>query len=554
MRIRAPDATRLVMDDEQDEGGRVTTNGTWDKADSGEIPQSYDGRCLTNEGTDSNHWVKFSPALSEPGIYWVYVFFPPHPGGGKPPFSTDTMVNVKDKYGTIHTAKINQQTHGGKWYLLSEIDDDFGGDGEVPAKYEFQGGAADEYVQFFPGGSVQTVVADAVAFVKHSLGAKNLTFDKGCRKKIDIGVKNRQFATLGELTSLIEPACLDGASKNYTFTDDAAEGFLKIYKVSRDGTAISDEFEGSDDDGDGMKDEDDEGDIYFDIADLISDPDAENWKRIFSYLTVLDVDKNDARWHGRVNMNTGTRAMIMALAGMQEFPDKGRRLADAIVRGRTPVSEKQRHGYRDIVDLFAIANKWGGTDIPRASCDGYDNDADGEVDANEGYEGNVDSASSDTLSVAGSPWSSSEHRGKIVFISSGRGCGQYRLITANGTGTLTVSPDWTVVPVKGSVCRISSEYQGDVDFLSGDGKDNDMDGLTDEIGEGIHFFFTRIANLITFRSEIFDVIVRGRVQGGEGTGGAQAQLRAIVDRSTSDPVGASPESLGRPVVRWKRWE
>ncbi len=539
-------SSRLLVDDQLDEGiSRVTKSGGWG-ADSA-ILNSYSGRCLSDEDKtgSASDVARFIPNLSESGYYWVYVYFPPDPAG-VPDFATDAQVKVYYDGGGLNvtSAVVNQSSGGGKWVLLSAIDTD---GSPVPSQLYFRGGTVNEYIEIAPKGdddSGRFAVADAVAFVRHSLGAKNVTFDKGSLRQFDIAVKNRAFATLGELASLIDPSCISGT--DLVYTDDAADGYLNIYKLSRDGTGMTDELQGVDNDGDMTKDEDDEGDIHLDMQSLVNATDNASWSRIFSYVTIHDVTKNDPRWHGRINMNTATRAMMMGLPAMGEFPDHGRRLCDALLRGRTPSDAKDRHGYRGIADIFAILNDAGGKDIPRASADGYDNDADADVDAPAG-ENTVTTSTATTVTVSGSPWTADEHINSIVYISNGPGCGQYRLITDNTTSTLTVSREWAVRPqTTVSKLKISPEYQGDVDYLSGDGLDNDMDGLTDEIGEGLEYFVTRIANLVTFRSDLFDVIVRGRVMRGGGEV-ASAQLRAVIDRSTS-------ASAGRPKVTLKRWE
>ena len=139
----------------------------------------------------------------------------------------------------------------------------------------------------------------------------------------------------------------------------------------------------------------------------------------------------------------------------------------------------------------------------------------------------------------------------MVYIESGVGTGQYRVVLSNTNNKLNLRTDrpWRVNPIKGASFRLSHEYKGDIDYLNGDGVDNDLDGISDEIGEGLQYFFTRIANVITFRSEIFDVIVRGRVTSSGRGEVASAQLRAVIDRSTSDSG-----SLSRPKVLSKRWE
>lgn len=292
--------------------------------------------------------------------------------------------------------------------------------------------------------------------------------------RYDVTIQNRAFATLGEIVQLIGPQFVNSGADpiNLVYTDDAADRRDNI-------TGTSD-----DDDGDGVNNESDEGDIHFKLSFLYdnvdndgangADDSAEADLHIFNYITVHDTNVNDSRWHGMINVNTASRAMLMALPPMGAFPDKGRRLAEAIIRGRAP------DGYESLLDLFAILNKSTPApkyDIPRASNDGYDNDGDGSIDE-------------------------------------------------------------------------ADEGEGDVDYLDSDGVDNDLDGLTDEIGEGIEYFYTRVGNLLTFRSEIFDVIVRSSVwDRHSGKTVAESQLRAVVDRSSIDPTAETG-----PRVLSKRWE
>ncbi len=484
---------RAVVDNE-DTGVTVDYNGAFMTDEDGWCltPESgpspavcYGGSAgtfLYNVSGASPQYVTFpQPALTDEQ-FDVFIFFDSS-------FATNNNVSVTvdpDGAGPLSwTGTVNQNNpncNGGGWaYVTTQT-------------FSHNGGG---FVRVANDGNTGTKeVADAVIFVKHTLGRDNLRLKKG--RRYQVPVKNRAFATIGELVTLLDPGCLrsadprDGgdtyaANTNYAYTDDAALRFVRI-KPS----------DGNDDDGDGVTDEQDEGTILLnmqniaalgynsadDNGDGVVDDVAEG--AFFGCFTVHPTNIEDTRWFGRVNINTASRAILMALPGMGEYPEDGRLLADAIIRGRTP------GGYHDITDLFVIANSANGADMPRGSFDGYDNDGDGQKDASDPDE-------------------------RIPHAS-----------------LATRPPD--VLPVG----------KGDVEYLDYDGKDNDGDGITDELGEGMEFFFTRIANVVTFRSEIFDVIVKARITK-DGKTVAQAQLHAVVDRSTCD-------TRRRPRVLWKRWE
>lgn len=80
----------------------------------------------------------------------------------------------------------------------------------------------------------------------------------------------------------------------------------------------------------------------------------------------------------------------------------------------------------------------------------------------DGFEdGDVASATSDTLTAEGVTWVADEHIGRLVIITNGTGEDQYRLVASNDGGTgnlaLTVTVPWGVAPDDTSTYRLFTE-------------------------------------------------------------------------------------------------
>lgn len=196
------------------------------------------------------------------------------------------------------------------------------------------------------GGTSRTIERDdpledtwALHASGNTLGSDNTNF--GTRTNdYAVSVGNRQFAGLGELSSLIDPAQLSGT--DLVYTDDAEQDESLLWVPS---------------DGDDI------------------DPD--------NFLCVHDTGTADSRWFGRINVNTATKPVLMSLPCMAAFPDDGRMLADSIIQNRP---------YTDMYDLYHKMT----TAANLASADSRDNDGDGTADEADEANGDIDYLDSDT--------------------------------------------------------------------------------------------------------------------------------------------------------------
>lgn len=71
------------------------------------------------------------------------------------------------------------------------------------------------------------------------------------------------------------------------------------------------------------------------------------------------------------------------------------------------------------------------------------------------YEGWVEAAGANTVTVTGEPWTNNQWEGWAVLLLNGDGAGQARLITGNNNQTLTLERNWTDQPEIGDHFRIT---------------------------------------------------------------------------------------------------
>ncbi|MBL9038940.1 MAG: DUF11 domain-containing protein, partial [Archangium sp.] len=71
-----------------------------------------------------------------------------------------------------------------------------------------------------------------------------------------------------------------------------------------------------------------------------------------------------------------------------------------------------------------------------------------------GTSGSASSGGSTSLTDTGSGWTNNQWVGWMVYVTYGTGAGQARVITANTSAALTVSPAWTTNPANGSIYMV----------------------------------------------------------------------------------------------------
>jgi len=77
----------------------------------------------------------------------------------------------------------------------------------------------------------------------------------------------------------------------------------------------------------------------------------------------------------------------------------------------------------------------------------------------------VTSSGNNTLTDSSQSWSTDEHMGRFVYITSGTGIGQLRMISGNTSDTLTLEDNWDTNPGVGAGYKIFDKYLDAVVFI-----------------------------------------------------------------------------------------